>query len=69
MDPHARAAKIYDFADRVMQQGLRLAVTESMDSGQVIGLAKRFDDESDNLNINFFIVAANIINFSTLPFV
>ena len=40
LDPAARAAKIYDFADRVMQQGLRLAVTESMDSGQVIGLAK-----------------------------
>jgi acyl-CoA reductase-like NAD-dependent aldehyde dehydrogenase/alcohol dehydrogenase class IV len=40
LDPRARAAKIYDFADRVMQQGLRLAVTESMDSGQVIGLAK-----------------------------
>jgi acyl-CoA reductase-like NAD-dependent aldehyde dehydrogenase len=40
IEPAARAAKIYDFADRVMQQGLRLAVTESMDSGQVIGLAK-----------------------------
>jgi len=40
LDPAARGAKIYDFADRVMQQGLRLAVTESMDSGQVIGLAK-----------------------------
>jgi aldehyde dehydrogenase (NAD+) len=40
LNPAARAAKIYDFADRVMQQGLRLAVTESMDSGQVIGLAK-----------------------------
>jgi aldehyde dehydrogenase (NAD+) len=40
LNPAARASKIYDFADRVMQQGLRLAVTESMDSGQVIGLAK-----------------------------
>jgi aldehyde dehydrogenase (NAD+) len=40
LEPAARAAKVYDFADRVMQQGLRLAVTESMDSGQVIGLAK-----------------------------
>jgi len=40
LDPAARAAKIYDFADRIMQQGLRLAITESMDSGQVIGLAK-----------------------------
>jgi aldehyde dehydrogenase (NAD+) len=40
LEPAARAARVYDFADRVMQQGLRLAVTESMDSGQVIGLAK-----------------------------
>ena len=42
LDPAARAAKIYDFADQVMQQGLRMAVTESMDSGQIIGLAKYF---------------------------
>jgi len=40
LEPAARAARIYDFADRVMQQGLRLTVTESMDSGQVVGLAK-----------------------------
>lgn len=42
LDPAARAAKIYDFADHVMQQSLRLAVTESMDTGQIIGLAKFF---------------------------
>jgi acyl-CoA reductase-like NAD-dependent aldehyde dehydrogenase/alcohol dehydrogenase class IV len=29
-----------DFADQIAQQGLRLAATESMDSGQVISLAK-----------------------------
>ncbi len=40
LEPAVRAAKIYDFADRVMQQGLRLTVTESMDSGQVVGLSK-----------------------------
>jgi aldehyde dehydrogenase (NAD+) len=35
----ARMAKIQDFADQVAQQGLRLAATECMDSGQIIGLA------------------------------
>ena len=40
LTPAARAEKIYDFADQITQQTLRLAVTESMDSGQVIGLAK-----------------------------
>ena len=36
----ARAAKVQDFADQIAQQGLRLAATESMNSGQVISLAK-----------------------------
>jgi aldehyde dehydrogenase (NAD+) len=40
LSPAARAEKIYDFADQITQQTLRLAVTEAMDSGQVIGLAK-----------------------------
>ncbi|RPH87148.1 MAG: aldehyde dehydrogenase family protein [Desulfobacteraceae bacterium] len=40
MTPRSRAAKIYDFADQIIQQTLRLAITESMDAGQVIGLAK-----------------------------
>jgi aldehyde dehydrogenase (NAD+) len=40
LTPAARAAKIYDFADMIAQQSLRMAVTESMDSGQVIGLSK-----------------------------
>ena len=40
LTPSARMAKIQDFADQVAQQGLRLAATESMDSGQIIGLAK-----------------------------
>ncbi|HQL00713.1 MAG TPA: aldehyde dehydrogenase family protein [Smithellaceae bacterium] len=38
--PAARMAKIQDFADQVAQQGLRLAATESMDSGQIISLTK-----------------------------
>ncbi|MCX6008649.1 MAG: aldehyde dehydrogenase family protein, partial [Chloroflexi bacterium] len=39
LSPVARMAKIQDFADQVAQQGLRLAATECMDSGQIIGLA------------------------------
>ncbi len=40
LSPVARMAKIQDFADQIAQQGLRLAATECMDSGQIIGLAK-----------------------------
>jgi acyl-CoA reductase-like NAD-dependent aldehyde dehydrogenase/alcohol dehydrogenase class IV len=40
LSPAARMAKIQDFADQVAQQGIRLAATESMDSGQIISLAK-----------------------------
>ncbi len=40
LSPAARADKIYDFADQVGQQTLRLAVTESMDAGHVIKLSK-----------------------------
>jgi acyl-CoA reductase-like NAD-dependent aldehyde dehydrogenase/alcohol dehydrogenase class IV len=40
LSPAARMAKIQDFADQVAQQGIRLAATESMDSGQIINLAK-----------------------------
>ncbi|MDI6856714.1 MAG: aldehyde dehydrogenase family protein [Dehalococcoidia bacterium] len=42
LSPKARMAKIQDFADQVARQALRLAATESMDSGQVISLAKFF---------------------------
>src|SRR5664280_590189 len=38
--PEARARKCYDFADQIAAQGIRLAVMESMDSGQIIGLSK-----------------------------
>jgi acyl-CoA reductase-like NAD-dependent aldehyde dehydrogenase/alcohol dehydrogenase class IV len=40
LTPAARMAKIHDLADEVAKQGLRLAATECMDSGQIIGLAK-----------------------------
>jgi acyl-CoA reductase-like NAD-dependent aldehyde dehydrogenase/alcohol dehydrogenase class IV len=40
LSPVARMAKIQDFADQIARQGLRLAATEAMDSGQIIGLAK-----------------------------
>ncbi|MBP7231808.1 MAG: aldehyde dehydrogenase family protein [Syntrophaceae bacterium] len=40
LTPAARMAKVQDFADQVARQGMRLAVTESMDSGQIIGLCK-----------------------------
>ena len=40
LSPAERADKVYDFADQVSQQTLRLAVTESMDAGHVIKLSK-----------------------------
>jgi len=39
LTPAERAAKVQDFADQVKRQGLRLALTESMNTGQVISLA------------------------------
>ena len=38
--PDVRARRCYEFADQVAAQTLRLALMESMDSGQVIGLSK-----------------------------
>src|SRR4030043_444610 len=40
LTPSARMAKIQDFADQIAQQGLRLAATESMESGRIISYAK-----------------------------
>ena len=40
LTPAARAQKIYDFADQINSMALRLAVTESMDAGQVINFSK-----------------------------
>lgn len=39
ISPAARMAKMQDFADQISQQALRLAATESMDSGQILKLA------------------------------
>ncbi len=40
LTPQARAQKIYDFADQINLQALRLAQTESMDAGQIINFSK-----------------------------
>jgi acyl-CoA reductase-like NAD-dependent aldehyde dehydrogenase/alcohol dehydrogenase class IV len=39
LSPSARMAKIQDFVDQIARQGLRLAATECMDSGQIIAFA------------------------------
>ncbi len=40
LTPAARAQKVYDFADQINTMAMRLAVTESMDAGQVINFSK-----------------------------
>jgi len=40
MDPKERSRLVMNFADNITQQGLRLSIAESTDSGQVMGLAK-----------------------------
>lgn len=40
LTPAARAQKVYDFADQINTLALRLAVTESMDAGQIINFSK-----------------------------
>ena len=40
LTPAARAQKMYDFADEINKQTLRLAVTESRDAGQTINFSK-----------------------------
>ncbi|MCJ8501864.1 aldehyde dehydrogenase family protein [Desulfatitalea alkaliphila] len=40
LTPRERADRIYAFADQITQQTLRMAITEAMDSGQIIGLSK-----------------------------
>jgi aldehyde dehydrogenase (NAD+) len=39
LSPSARMAKIQDFVDQISRQGLRIAVTECMDAGQIITYA------------------------------
>jgi aldehyde dehydrogenase (NAD+) len=59
LSPSARAAKVQDFADQVAQQGLRLAATECMDSGQVLSLAKFMPLISITLLRNLSLAAAS----------
>jgi acyl-CoA reductase-like NAD-dependent aldehyde dehydrogenase/alcohol dehydrogenase class IV len=59
LPPAARMAKVQDFADEIAKQGLRLAATESMDSGQVIGLAKYWPLLSISLLRNLSLAAAS----------
>ncbi len=40
LSPSQRLAKMLDFADQIAVQGLRLAMTESMNGGQIMNLAK-----------------------------
>jgi acyl-CoA reductase-like NAD-dependent aldehyde dehydrogenase/alcohol dehydrogenase class IV len=40
LTPSERAQKMYDFADQINLQALRLAMTESMDAGQIINFSK-----------------------------
>jgi aldehyde dehydrogenase (NAD+) len=58
LTPAARAEKIYDFADQITQQTLRLAITEAMDAGQVIGLSKYWGMLSSQLLRNLAYYAA-----------
>jgi acyl-CoA reductase-like NAD-dependent aldehyde dehydrogenase/alcohol dehydrogenase class IV len=40
LSPQDRSRRCYEFADLIANEGLRLAMVESMDAGQVIGLSK-----------------------------
>lgn len=59
LTPAARMAKIQDFANQIMQLGLRLAATESMDSGQTISLARSWPYLSANFLRNLSLTATN----------
>ena len=59
LSPAARASKVYDFADQIGQQSLRMGVTEAMDSGQVIGLARFWAFQGSQFLRNMAYHAAN----------
>lgn len=59
LTPRQRADKINEFADQVNQQSLRLAITEAMDSGQIIGLSKYWGMLGAQLLRNYSHYAAN----------
>ena len=59
MTPVDRAAKIYDFADQVAQQTLRLAITEAMDAGHTIKLSKYWGMLGSQILRNYAYTAAH----------
>lgn len=59
LTPAARMAKIQGFANQIMQLGLRLAATESMDSGQTISLARSWPYLSANFLRNLSLASTN----------
>ena len=59
LTPAARMESINAFADQVSQQALRLAITEAMDSGHIIRLAKYWGMLGTQILRNFAHYAAN----------
>ena len=59
LTPAARMAKVQDFADQIAQQGLRLAITESMDAGHIISLAKYWPLQCISFLRNLSLAATN----------
>ena len=59
LTPAARMARIQDFADQIAQQGLRLAITESMDAGHIISLAKYWPLQCITFLRNLSLAATN----------
>ncbi len=59
LTPAARMAKVQDFADQVAQQGLRLALTECMDAGHIISLAKYWPLQCISFLRNLSLAATN----------
>ena len=60
MTPKARAKKLYDFADEVSAQSLRLTVTESMDAGHTIrAFSKYWGMVGSQILRNFAFTAAH----------
>ncbi len=60
LTPAQRMAKMQDFADHIAREGLRLAATESMDSGQLLGLSKYWPLLSISFLRNLSLAATNV---------
>jgi acyl-CoA reductase-like NAD-dependent aldehyde dehydrogenase/alcohol dehydrogenase class IV len=59
LTPAARMAKIFDFTDQMYQQTLRMSVTESQDSGQIISLTNLWALAAISYPRNLSMAAAN----------